>query len=494
VRIRVENQLSGEFDFLVVTRSSGSETVAAGLDEKTTELVNKVKSLGGAEKYLETETILYTDGGPAKRLVVVGTGKPADFEIAKARQLAATVARSLRKKGGKKLAFAFETADAASAGDFYQAFAEGVVHSTFEPGFYYTGENKDEKVLDEVVFLTNTNNEAALKDRVERGVVIGEGINLSRTLANETPNNMYPERLAQEAEKVAKEVGLEFHALDKAQLEQGGFKAILAVGQGSVHDPRMIVLKYNGAGDAPYTGIVGKGITFDSGGISLKPAEHMDHMKFDMCGGAWTVGIMRILAQLKAKVNVIGVVAAAENLPGGGAYRPGDVIGSLEGKSIEVLNTDAEGRLVLADGLAYARKLGATRLVDMATLTGAIVVALGNSVTGVFTSDQDWTDLFLKTARNAGERAWQMPLFPEYKEQIKGTTGDLLNTGGRAGGSCTAAAFLKEFTGGVPWIHLDIAGTAYTDSEKPYQAKGPSGQIMRTLIDFVVATAGETTH
>lgn len=487
MRIRVENKLSGELDYLVVTRISGSDAVPAGLDEKTTELVNKVKSLGGAEKYLETETVLYTDGGPAKRLVIIGTGKPADFDVAKARQLAQTVARSLRKKGGKKLAFAFQTADSATAGDLYQAFAEGVVHSTFEPGFYYTGENKDEKVLDDVLFLTN--NEGTLKDRVERGVVIGEGINLSRYLANETPNNMYPERLAQEAEKVAKECGLEFHALDEIQLEQGGFKAIMAVGQGSIHKPRMIVLKYNGAGDAPYTGIVGKGITFDSGGISLKPGEHMDHMKFDMSGGAWTIGIMRILSQLKAKVNVIGVVAAAENLPGGGAYRPGDVIGSLEGKSIEVLNTDAEGRIVLADGLAYARKLGATRLVDMATLTGAIVVALGNTVTGVFTSDQDWTDLFLKTARNAGERAWQMPLFPEYKEQIKGTTGDLLNTGGRAGGSCTAAAFLKEFTGSVPWIHLDIAGTAYTEGEKPYQAKGPSGQIMRTMVDFVIATA-----
>ncbi len=485
MRIRVENKLSGDLDYLVVTRLPGSDTPATGLDEKTTGLINKVKELGGAEKYLETETVLYTEGGPARRLVVVGAGK--DFDVASARKLAQTVTRSLRKKGGKRLAFAFQLPALSNAGDLYQALAEGVVHSTFEPGFYHTGENKDEKVLEDVIFLTNSDGD--IKERVARGVVIGEGINLSRYLANEAPNVMYPERLAQEAEKVAKETGLEFHALDKAQLTEGGFKAILAVGQGSIHEPRMIVLKYNGAGDAPYTGVVGKGITFDSGGISIKPAEHMDHMKMDMSGGAWTIGIMRILAQLKAPVNVIGVVAAAENLPGGAAYRPGDVIGSLEGKSIEVLNTDAEGRIVLADGLAYARKLGATRLVDMATLTGAIVVALGNSVTGVFTSDQDWTDLFLKTASKAGERAWQMPLFPEYKEQIKGTTGDLLNTGGRAGGSCTAAAFLKEFTGDVPWIHLDIAGTAYTDSEKAYQAKGPSGQIMRTMIDFVIATA-----
>ena len=233
MRIRVENKLPGDLDYLVVTRVSGSDTVPAGLDEKTTALVNKVKEIGGAEKYLETETVLYTDGGPAKRLVVVGTGK--DFDVASARKLAQTVTRSLRKKGGKRMAFAFQLPASANAGDLYQALAEGVVHSTFEPGFYYTGENKDEKVLEDVIFLGGSDGD--IKDRVDRGVVIGEGINLSRYLANETPNVMFPERLAEEAEKVAKETGLEFHALDKAQLTEGGFKAILAVGQGSIHEP-----------------------------------------------------------------------------------------------------------------------------------------------------------------------------------------------------------------------------------------------------------------
>lgn len=485
MRIRVENKLSGDLDALVVVRFSDSDSWPAGLDDKTTALLNKVKEVGGAEKFQESETILYTDGGPAKRLMALGAGKQAELSVLKARQLAGTAARSLRKKGTKRLAFAFPQAGEQAA-NLLQAYAEGVVLSTFEPGFYLTGDNKDQKVLEDVLFLAD--GDATLKDRVARGVVIAEGQNFARTLANEPPNNMYPARLAEEAEKMAKEVGLEFHALDQKQLEEGGFKAILAVGQGSIHEPRMIVLKYNGAGDAPYTGIVGKGITFDSGGISLKPAEHMDHMKFDMSGGAWTIGTMRILAQLKPKVNVIGVVAAAENLPSGTAYRPGDVIGSLEGKSIEVLNTDAEGRIVLADGLAYARKLGATRLVDMATLTGAVVVALGNAATGLFTSNQEWADLFLKTAQQAGEQVWQLPILPEHREAISGTTGDLLNTGGRAGGSCTAAAFLKEFTGDVPWIHLDIAGTAYTEGEKPYQAKGSTGQIIRSLVDFTIAT------
>ncbi len=486
MRIRVESSLAGEFDALVVARFQGSDQQPFGLDEKTGALLKRVKEVGQAEKFLETENLLLTEGGPAKRLVVLGAGKIADFDVMKARQLAGAAARSLRKKGSKRLAFAFAAGQAGEACDYFQAFAEGVVLSTFDPGSYYTGENKDEKALEDVVFLVD--GDASIKDRVARGVAIAEGQNFSRGLANEPPNNMYPERLAEEAGKMAREFGLEFYALDRQQLEEGGFKAILAVGQGSVHEPRMIVLKYNGAGDAPYLGVVGKGITFDSGGISIKPGEGMDAMKFDMSGGAWTIGTMRILAQLKPKINVIGVIAAAENLPSGTAYRPGDVIGSLEGKTIEVLNTDAEGRIVLADGLAYARQLGATRLIDLATLTGAAVVAVGHVATAVFTNHQEWTDQFLATAKADGERAWQLPLFPEYSEQIKGTTGDLLNTGGRWGGASTAAAFLQAFTGDVPWIHLDIAGSAHPDSEKPYMAKGSSGQIMRTLVDFLIAT------
>lgn len=482
MRIRVENKLPGDLDALVVALFNGNENLPANLDEKTSQLVKKVRELGGAEKYLESESLLYTDGGPAKRLVVVGAGKPAEFDLYKARPFAGGLARTLRKKGAKKIAFVFPTIEA----NFAQAFAEGIVLSTFEPGFYHTGDNKDIKFLEEVIFFTDGDD--TLKDAVERGVIIAEGQNFSRTLANEPPNNMYPARLAEEAEKMAKELGLEFHALDKQQLTEGGFKAILAVGQGSVNEPRMIVVKYNGAGDAPYVGVVGKGITFDTGGISIKPADNMDYMKFDMSGGAWTLGIVRILAQLKAPVNVIGVVSAAENMPSGTAYRPGDVIGSLEGKTIEVLNTDAEGRIVLADGLTYARRLGATRLIDLATLTGAMVVALGHAATGFFSSNQEWANLLSKTAADAGERAWQMPIFPEHHEAIRGHTGDILNTGGRAAGSSTAAAFLQNFTGDVPWIHLDIAGTADVPSDRPHMPKGSTGQIIRTLVDFLISS------
>lgn len=483
MRIRVESKISGDFDALVVGSFSDQQPNLAGLDDKTIELVKRVKDVGGASKLMETETVLYGEGGPAKRLTVIGMGKAADLDVMAARRVAGAAARALRKKGAKKLAFAlpFGELDPNVAA---QAFAEGVALSVFETTAYRTGENKEEKVLDDVLFVTAQD----VKDAVQRGAVIGEGANYARYLANEPANVMTPTRLAEEAQKTAQQFGLEFDVLDVPRLQEGGFKAILAVGMGSANEPRMIVMKYNGGGEGqPYFGLVGKGLTFDSGGISIKPAEGMGDMKMDMSGGAWVIGTMRILAQLKPKINVLGVVGAAENMPSGTAYRPGDIVETYEGKTIEVLNTDAEGRVVLADALAYARKLGANKLVDLATLTGAVVVALGTATTGVFGTNKEFTDLFLKTAKEAGERAWELPLFPEYREQITSSVGDILNTGGRAAGSITAAAFLKEFTGDLPWIHLDIAGTAWTEGEKPYLAKGSSGQIIRTLVDFVFA-------
>lgn len=490
MRIRVDNKLTSGFDALVVgVFSDGADTTSNLLDEPTRRLLKQVQENGSVGKLYETENS-FIENGPAKRLVVIGLGKEADLDILKARRAAGVAGRQLRKKGARKLAFALPIGKLDPAA-VAQAYAEGVVLSTFDSSTYATGDNKDEKVLEDVVFLS-VNNETVFKDAVERGVVIGEGANFSRWLANEPANNMYPEILADYARKTAEQYGLEFDALDAKRLQDGGFKAIMAVGQGSVHEPRMIVMKYNGAGEGqPYFGIVGKGITFDSGGISIKPAENMGDMKMDMSGGAWTIGIMRILAQLKPKINVLGIVCAAENMPSGSAYRPGDVIGSLEGKNIEVLNTDAEGRIVLADGLAYARRLGATKLIDMATLTGAVVIALGNVAAGVFTNDQQFGEGFVKVAQQAGERVWQLPLFPEYTDQIRSTVGDIVNTGGRGAGSATAAAFLKEFVGDTKWIHLDIAGVAYTDSEKPYTTKGSTGMVIRSVVDFVLANANQ---
>ena len=335
MQIRVENSVVGDLDALVVAIFSDETPVLTTLDNKTRELVERIKALGGATKLMESETVIYGEDGPAKRLLVIGAGKVADFGVAAARNLAGSAARNLRKKGAKKLAFALPTGNL-KAESAVQAFAEGIILSTFETGVYRTGENKEEKNLEEVLFVSEDN----LKAAIERGVIIGEGANLARRLANEPANQMYPALLAEEAQKVAEQTGLEFHALNKEQLTEGGFKAILAVGQGSIHEPRMIVLKYNGAGeDQPYLGLVGKGVTFDSGGISIKPSEGMGDMKMDMSGGAWVIGIMRILGQLKPKINVLGIVPAAENMPSSTAYRPGDIIGTLEGKTIEVLNT-----------------------------------------------------------------------------------------------------------------------------------------------------------
>jgi leucyl aminopeptidase len=489
LRIRVDSKLTtSSFDALVVGVFSDGADLGNGLDEATRKLVKQVQENGSVGKLYETEST-FVENGPAKRLLVIGLGKEAEFDVMKARRAAAVAGRLLRKKGASRLAYALPSGQLGASAA--QAFAEGVTLSIFDSSTYATGENKDEKVLEDVVFLS-PNADPAFKDAIERGVVIGEGANFSRWLANEPANNMYPEILADHARQTAEQYGLEFDALDAARLQAGGFKAIMAVGQGSIHDPRMIVLKYNGAGEGqPYFGIVGKGITFDSGGISIKPADNMGDMKMDMSGGAWTIGIMRIIAQLKPKINVLGIVPAAENMPSGTSYRPGDVIGSLEGKNIEVLNTDAEGRLVLADGLAYARKLGATKLLDMATLTGAIVVALGSAAAGVFTNNQKFADQFLKNAEVAGERVWQMPVFPEYTEQIRSSIGDIVNTGGRGAGASTAAAFLKEFVGDADWIHLDIAGVAYTDAEKPYTTKGSTGLLIRSVVDFVLANVAQ---
>ncbi|MDE2571389.1 MAG: leucyl aminopeptidase, partial [bacterium] len=282
--------------------------------------------------------------------------------------------------------------------------------------------------------------------------------------------------------------------LEPKQMEQLGMGAILGVGRGSVHPPRMIVMTYKGDPKSRETlALVGKGITFDSGGISLKPGERMDEMKMDMSGGAGVIGALAAIGTLKPKVNVVGIVAAAENLPSGSAYLPGDVLRAMNGKTIEVLNTDAEGRLVLADALSYAvAKLGATKIVDAATLTGACVVALGHAASAAMSNDEPWAKAVLAEAEGTGERFWRMPLFDDYTKQIRSEIADLKNTGGRAGGALTAGAFLKEFAGNVPWVHFDIAGTAYTDGESAYQSRGPAGVPVRTFVALAEHLAGNS--
>jgi leucyl aminopeptidase len=310
-------------------------------------------------------------------------------------------------------------------------------------------------------------------------------------LCNEPGNSLTPREFARRSGEIVSDTSLAFEVLDEKEIERLGMGLLLGVARGSHEPPRLMVIRHEpvGAPRGPVLGLVGKGITFDTGGISIKPADGMERMKDDMAGGAAVVCAMRAISALNAPVRVIGVVPTTENMPGGRAIKPGDVLTSASGKTVEVINTDAEGRLILGDGLWYARKLGATHLVDVATLTGSIVVALGKITSGLFGTPQSWVDTVRSVADRAGDRVWPMPTFDEYFEQIKSEIADLMNTGGRPAGSVTAALFLKEFAGGLPWAHLDIAGTAWLEEAKPYLPKGPSGVAVRTLAELPFTSA-----
>jgi leucyl aminopeptidase len=397
-------------------------------------------------------------GLKAKRLLLVGGGKAKSFS-----------ATELRK-----------VAEAEAA---VKAIVEGALVGNFDPDTYKS-DRKDQAV--ESVTVVASGNQKALQQAVDEGRIIGESQNFTRELVNEPSNRMTPTILAQRAQEMSKEVGLkcEVHGADKIkELKMGAF---WGVAQGSDEPPALIVMRYEPAGapEKPVLGLIGKGITFDTGGISIKPADGMEKMKYDMAGGAAMIGAMRAIAQLKPKIKVIGIVCATENMPSGKAQKPGDIQTAMSGKTIEIINTDAEGRLVLADGLCYARQLGCTHLIDAATLTGAVVVALGYTNAGVFASDDDFYNRFKTAIDKSGEKMWRLPLGDEYLDAMRSQIADLQNTGGRWGGASTAAAFLKEFAEDTPWIHLDIAGTAWMENEKPWIAKGPSGIAVRSLIEF----------
>ncbi len=356
----------------------------------------------------------------------------------------------------------------------------------------YKTDKKNDKFIETFTIAGFGNGEKAAGEKgIAKGRTIGEAQNFTRDLVNEPSNKLTPVILANKAQAMAKEAGLAVEILDEKKIAELKMGALLSVAQGGPEPPRMIVITYTPANvkpGAPVVGLVGKAVTFDTGGISIKPSEGMEKMKYDMAGGATMLGVMRALATLKPNVKVICVVPATENMPGGTAQKPGDIQTAMSGKTIEVLNTDAEGRLILADGVHYAKQLGATHLVDAATLTGAIVVALANVNVGVFGSDQAWTDKLLASAKAAGEKMWQMPIDDEYREFIKGSFADIQNIGsGKGGGAITGAMFIKEFAGDTPWIHLDIAGTAWNDDAKPWLAKGPTGVALRTLVQLITS-------
>jgi leucyl aminopeptidase len=361
--------------------------------------------------------------------------------------------------------------------------AEGALVGSFSVETYKT--NSNQPAVERVVFIGGE--PEALRQSLQQGTIVGESINWARALINEPSNRKPPREIAERAREMAVSVGLAIDVLEEREIRDLRMGALLGVSQGSDEPPRVVVLKYLGdSSSSKILTYVGKGITFDSGGISLKSADGMEKMKYDMAGGATVMAALRTLALFRARVNCIAVVPLAENMPSGRAQRPGDVVQSMSGKTIEIINTDAEGRLVLADGLAYARRLGATHIVDIATLTGAARIALGPHRVGVMGNHQPFTDSFLAAAMRSGEKMWQMPLDEEYRDMIKSSVADVANSGGRFAGMITAAKFLQEFVADTPWVHVDIAGIAWNDEEKPYLPKGPSGVGMRTLVEFAL--------
>jgi leucyl aminopeptidase len=460
------------------------------IDQAAGGLLRKLAQSGELTgKPLEITLVHSPSGLKAARLLLVGAGKREKFDGATLRKIAGASLRYLKSRSVKQFAFLVRESDVTE--DAAQAIAEGALAANFESDKYKT-DKKNDKSVDMILLAGYSDKERAAGEKgLSRGRIIADAQNFTRDLVNEPSNKLTPTLLAEKAEAMAKDAGLAIEILDEKKIADLKMGALLSVAQGSVEPPRVMVITYapaNPKPGSPVIGLVGKAVTFDTGGISIKPADGMEKMKYDMAGGATMLGVMRALAALKPNVKVICVVPSTENMPGGKAQKPGDIQTAMSGKTIEVLNTDAEGRLILADGIHYAKQLGATHLVDAATLTGAIVVALANVNVGVFGSDQPWTDKLLASAKAVGEKMWQMPIDDDYREFIKGTVADIQNIGsGKGGGAITGAMFIKEFTGDTPWIHLDIAGTAWNDDAKPWLAKGPTGVALRTLVNLVMS-------
>ena len=481
-----------ESDLVILPMFEGESVVNAvpGLSDATGGAIERAlasKEIQGKPYELFLTPVVR--GWRAERVALVGAGPASDFTLERLRRLATAAALAARQRRVTRIAFVHRLPVAAA--DAVQVITEGLTLALFT-GDRYKSQDKScpapERML--VVVADAGSSVAALERAIDRGRVLGESSNLARDLCNEPANILTPSVFAERGAALARSAGLSVEVLDEDEIERLQIGLLLGVSRGSAEPPRVIVMTHDPAGapTSPVLGLVGKGITFDTGGISIKPAEGMDRMKDDMAGGAAVIGAMRAISLLQAPIKVIGIVPASENMPGGRATKPGDVLTGAGGKTVEVLNTDAEGRLILGDGLWYAQRLGATHLVDVATLTGACVVALGKVASGLFGRPDAWIDAVRRASVRAGDRAWPLPIYDEYTEQLRSEIADLVNTGGRPAGACTAAVFLKEFAGSLPWAHLDIAGTAWADEPKPWQPKGPTGVAVRTLAELAFSS------
>ncbi len=466
------------------------EGVAKEIDAELGGVIAEALASGDVRGKLGDHVLVYAKEKPYRRVLAISLGDRSSFEPYLLARYAGSAVRYLGRRNVEKLAIALplqaQGREAASA----SFVAEGAITGSFDTTLYQERPERRLAVT-EIAILGKGLDAAAIERGIARGTALGEAVNLARRLAVTPANDMTPTRMAEEAAKVASASGLEIDVLDEERARRESMGSFLSVAQGSVQPPKFIVLRYNGdPSSKELLALVGKGITFDTGGISIKPADKMEEMKYDMSGGAGVIAAMSALGKIKPKLNVVGIVPATENMPGGKATKPGDIVKAMNGKTIEVINTDAEGRLILADALAYANKLGATKIVDAATLTGACVIALGHAASALVTNDDAFGEEFLAAAKPTGERYWQMPYYEDYTTAMKSDIADLKNTGGRPGGTLTAAAFLREFVDNTPWIHLDIAGTAYLDTEYAWQAKGPTGTPVRAFVALAETLAG----
>jgi leucyl aminopeptidase len=484
-------------DALVVTVYEGEDAEEGALkelDERADGVIRRL--LGSDEMRGKPGDMVYIHNPGrirARRVLLVGAGKREEFSFESVRKVTGSAARFLRSKGARSMAILRRSQ--LDIGNSAQAAVEGALCGLFELDKYKT-DQKEERRIDELILVAAAEgSEEALAAGVERGRIIAEAINFARELSNEPSSILTPLEMAERAKETASRFGLDIEVMDEARMKELGMGALLGVARGSDEPARLIVLRYQPQGAEPMgnaadvLAIIGKGITFDSGGISIKPADGMERMKYDMSGAAAALASMRAIAQLKPALNVIGLLPMAENMPSGRAYKPGDVLRAMSGKTIEVVNTDAEGRLVLADAISYARKLGATRIIDLATLTGAVSIALGSVNIAILGNDQTFVEQMQSAGREVGERLWQLPMDPEYRELIKSDIADIKNSGGRSAGTITAAYFLREFAEETPWVHLDIAGTAWENEKKTHVSKGPTGIGIRTIVNYVCNTA-----
>ncbi len=445
----------------------------AALDEILNGSLTRLAKSGEVSGKFKEYVVLHPEVIPISHLILIGVGKREAFNLDKLRSVVARGGRIARRLFSQQLAVPVGSFLDFEPGQSAEAVTEGLLLGLY--GFNkYKSKKPDAKqgLPKELILVVEDSEEVSLaKKGGERGSILAESANFVRDLVNEPSNQMTPRAFADEAKRVAKDLGLSIKILDKPEIEALGMGAFLSVAQGSQQPPKLIVLEYKGGDKGAFTlGLVGKGVTFDSGGISIKPSDDMQYMTSDMGGAAACLGAVQAIAKLKMPINIIAVLPLAENLPDGNAYKPGDIVKSFVGKTIEIINTDAEGRLLLADALGYICKMKVDAVVDLATLTGGVVVALGHVASGVFSTHEKLLEELLLASKESYEPIWQLPLFEEYTVQVKSGIADLKNTGGRYAAPCTAAAFLREFVGDIPWAHLDIAGTARVDADKiPYQ-------------------------